>query len=385
MRKHRFIIMVCFLSVLITRISVSSADVSNNNHQKIERIYLIHATHTDIGFTDHPMVCRDQQVRYLDVAIDAALTTMSRPPAERFYWTAEGTLAVNDWWQKASSERRKELLKVIKTGQLEITALAMNQETTLSATEWHMMTHWMPEDLWKAADPKVAMQVDVTGMPRAGALALLDRGVENLWMASNTHLCREPFPRRQAFWWKMPDGRRLFVYIGDPYPNGFDWFHSDGWRRGPVPEVASTEFHPPRPGESYPSDEASVRRANQRVVGCIKSIEAGGYNCPVLLLEDTNRWRMDNDPPQPHLADFVATWNRLKLKPELVFTTAGPAIEELKKYVGDRVPEASGEWTEWWANGIMSGPREVAASRRAKRKAAAAMSKVWGAERRRDQ
>ena len=222
------------------------------------------------------------------------------------------------------------------------------------------------------------MQVDVTGMPRAGALALLDRGVENLWMASNSLLCREPFPRRQAFWWKMPDGRRLFVYIGDPYANGFDWFHKDDWRVGPVPEVAATSFRPPRPGESYPSDEASVRLAHARVVERVNSIEASGYNCPVLLLQDTNRWRMDNDPPVPHLADFVATWNRLKLKPELVFTTAGPAIEELKKHVGDRAPEASGEWTEWWANGIMSGPREVAASRIAKRKVAAAVSSVWG-------
>ncbi len=356
----------------------SSADVNENNPRKIEQIYLIHATHTDIGFTDHPTICRDQQVRYLDIAVDAALATTQRLPAERFYWTAEGTLAVNDWWQQASPKRRKDLLAVIETGQLEITALAMNQQATLNATEWHKMTHWIPEDLWKAAAPEVAMQVDVTGLPRAGAIALLDRGVENLWMASNSHLCREPFARHRAFWWKMPDGRRLFVHIGPQYANGFDWFHEDGWRRGPVPEVAATEFRPPRPGETYPADEASVRRAHRRVVDRLMAIEAGGYDCPLLLLEDTNRWRMDNDPPQPCLADFVATWNRLKLEPELVFTTAGPAIEELKKHIGDRIPEVSGEWTEWWVNGIMSGPREVAASRLAKRKAVAAASKVWG-------
>ena len=355
-----------------------SATQGESQPQKIERIYLIHATHTDVGFTDHPMVCRDQQIRYLDVAIDAALATVERPPAERFYWTAEGTLAVNDWWQQASPERQKDLLAVLKTRQLEITALAMNQQATLNAQEWQKMTHWIPEVVWEVAQPKAAMQVDVTGIPRAGAIALLDRGVGNLWMASNTHLCREPFPRWRAFWWKMPDGRRLFVYAGVPYASGFDWFHNDGWRRGPVPEVASTAFRPPRPGETYPSDEAGVRRAHQRVVSRVKGLEDGGYDCPVLLLEDTNRWRMDNDPPAVHLADFVATWNRLKLKPELVFTTASPALEALKERVGDHIPEASGEWTEWWVNGIMSGPREVAASRLAKRKAAAAASNVWG-------
>ncbi len=345
----------------------------------IERIYLIHTTHTDIGFTDHPMVCRDQQVRYLDVAIDAALGTMERPASDRFYWTAEGTLAVDDWWQQASPRRRKDLFKVLESGQLEIMALAMNQQATLSADQWRKMLHWMPEEIWKAAPPTTAMQVDVTGLPRAGAVALLDRGVNNLWIASNSWFCREPLSsRRQAFWWKMPDGRRLFVYLGIPYASAFTAFHDFGWRVGPVPEVASAEFRPPRPGETYPSDEAAVRAAHAKVLAHLKSIEKGGYDCPVLLMQDTNRWRMDNDPPVPHIADFVATWNRLKLEPQLVFTTAGPALEELKKHVGGKIPELSGEWTEWWVNGIMSGPREVAASRLAKRKAAAAQSSVWG-------
>ncbi|MBC8875079.1 MAG: hypothetical protein H8E44_37125, partial [Planctomycetes bacterium] len=41
----------------------------------IRHIDIVHMTHTDIGFTDHPIVCRQQQVRYLDIAIDAVLAT----------------------------------------------------------------------------------------------------------------------------------------------------------------------------------------------------------------------------------------------------------------------------------------------------------------------
>ena len=50
----------------------------------IRRIDLVHMTHTDIGFTDHPLVCRGQQVRYLDIAIDAMLATRDAPPEARF-------------------------------------------------------------------------------------------------------------------------------------------------------------------------------------------------------------------------------------------------------------------------------------------------------------
>jgi hypothetical protein len=45
----------------------------------IRQLDLIHFSHTDYGFTDHPAVCRDMQRRYLDVALDTALATRKRP------------------------------------------------------------------------------------------------------------------------------------------------------------------------------------------------------------------------------------------------------------------------------------------------------------------
>ncbi|MBL7100319.1 MAG: hypothetical protein ISS15_21890, partial [Alphaproteobacteria bacterium] len=77
----------------------------------IRHIDIVHMTHTDIGFTDHPIVCRQQQVRYLDIAIDAVLATCDAPAEAQFYWTAETTLAVDDWWQAADPARRDDLLK----------------------------------------------------------------------------------------------------------------------------------------------------------------------------------------------------------------------------------------------------------------------------------
>ena len=69
----------------------------------IQRIDVVHMTHTDIGFTDHPLVCRRQQMRYLDIAIDAVLATSDAPLEARFCWTAETTLAVGDWWHDADA------------------------------------------------------------------------------------------------------------------------------------------------------------------------------------------------------------------------------------------------------------------------------------------
>lgn len=107
-------------------------------------------------------------------------------------------------------------------------------------------------------------------------------------------------------------------------------------------------------------------------------MEKSGYRYPVLTISITSQWRFDNDPPFPPLADFVAAWNRLELQPRLRLTTAHDAMQRLEKAMGGAAPEYTGEWTDWWANGTASAPREVAASRAAKRLLEAIQSPLWG-------
>ena len=361
----------------LTAASLDAQDYALPTH--IKRVNIVHMSHTDIGFTDHPSVCREQQIRYLDIAIDAVLATQDAPEHARFCWTAEVALTVDDWWQKNSPERRQDLLRAVRTGRLEITALAMNQTPTLNAAQWKTTLHWLPEEVWQAAVPQTGIQNDVNGFPRAGAMAMLDRDVNNLFMGINATNGKAPFPVPMAFWWKMPDERRLFVWLGESYPLGFYYFFQDSWRRGPVPESTDTRYRPPRRGEFYPTDEAALRKAHARVCEKLRALEERGYDSPSLPLSVTNEWRMDNDPPYLGLTDFVAAWNRLELQPELRLATVTQALEDVKTHMADRIPEYQGEFTDWWANGCASGPREVAASRRAKRNLSAALSPVWGA------
>ena len=82
----------------------------------IQHIDLVHLSHTDVGFTDHPIICRELQRRYLDIAIDAVLATRDRPESARFCWTAESTIGVNDWWQSATPGRRAGLFESGRLG-----------------------------------------------------------------------------------------------------------------------------------------------------------------------------------------------------------------------------------------------------------------------------
>jgi hypothetical protein len=240
------------------------------------------------------------------------------------------------------------------------------------------MLHWLPEDLWQRVHPRSAIQNDVNGMPRAGAVALLDRGVRRMFFGINAESGGPPQKRPSAFWWKMPDGRRMFVWLGDAYPDGYSYFEPNSWRRGPVPQASDTLYRPPRPGEILATDDASMRKSHRHVIERLGRLEASGYPHQTLLISMTNEWRIDGDPPFPPLADFVAAWHRMGLQPTLRLTTVSAALERLEQEIGDQIPELEGEWTDWWSNGVASGPREVSVSRFAKRLVAAAEAEAWG-------
>jgi hypothetical protein len=372
------LLMTAVASLAFVNCDASAQGQTQSAPDVIKRIDIVHMTHTDIGFTDHPLVCRRQQMRYLDIAIDAVLATCAAPPDARFFWTAETTLAVDDWWKAADANRRQDFLNAVDTGRLEVGALAMNQTPALNAQEWHRLIHWLPDKVWRRVTPRVAIQNDVNGFPRAGAIKLLDRDVAYLFMGINGHNGGPPMRTPSAFWWKMPDGRRMFVWLGDHYAQGFYYFHKQSWRRGPVPESTDTRYRPARPGDFFRDDETSVRASHEHLLGRLRTLQAEGYTYPSLVISVTNEWRMDNDPPFPALARFVAAWNRLGLKPEIHLSTAADALDRLKHRIGDEIPEYQGEWTDWWSNGTASGPREVSASRKAKRLTDAALSPVWG-------
>jgi len=124
---------------------LSAAQETPPSPQFIQQLDLIHFSHTDYGFTDHPAVCRDMQRRYIDIALDAAQATGSAPDGQRFKWTAETTIAVNDWWQAASAARREEFLKAVRAGHIEVSALPLNNTPFLDASQWHTTAHWLPE------------------------------------------------------------------------------------------------------------------------------------------------------------------------------------------------------------------------------------------------
>ena len=234
-----------------------------SGHAQIRRVDIVHLSHMDVGFTDHPSVTREMQKKYLDMALAAA----EADPG--FAWTAESLLAVEEWWESAPADRRAALVAMIDAGRIGIGALPFNNTPFLDAAQWRRMLDWVPDDLWNRLRPAAAVQNDVNGMPRAGVMRLLDRGVRRMMMGLNNDSGGSPLSRPAAFWWRMPDGRRMFVCLGDSYPAGYNYFHQGSWRRGPVCRAS------PRRSTACPARAISFQATKPRCARRTGSCSAG--------------------------------------------------------------------------------------------------------------
>jgi hypothetical protein len=344
----------------------------------IKEVWIVPLSHTDFGYTDQPSVTRELHVRYIDIALDAALKTQGHPDAERFRWTIESQYSLDDWWKSASERRRDQFVAMVKTGQLDVSALALDNTPYLDHAGWEQMTHWIHDAVWRRVQPQTGVQDDVNGFPRAGAMLLLDRGIRRLWTGINNDLGGAPVPPPSAFWWKMPDGRKMFVWLGIPYSEGYYYFHPSGWRRGPLPKAGDPLYRPPFPNELLPIDDESLRTQHSFLLTKLQQQITRGYHYPVFILPFTNQWRIDNDPPYTSLTEFVAAWNHAGLTPKLRLATATGATKKMEELAGGEIPEYSGEFTDWWADGSMSAPAAISASRAAKRYLQQAASPLFG-------
>lgn len=365
----------------------------------IKYIDIIHHSHTDFGYTDHPAVARELQKRYIDMALDAIKATAGKKPQERFYWTAEVMAPLYEWWQQACDARRNELLAAIESGQFEVTGFAFNNTAFMNDDEWDMMLNWIPYELWEKFRPSCCIQNDVNGIPVAGVMRALKKGIRYLWAGPNNYIGGAPFKQPSAFRWKMPDGSSIFVWLNAVYCNAHYLFN-ENWRVGPVSAAADLRYRKPEKGDIFSTEKDDILKAHRRCIENIKILESvqdtavkhavnnaaenthitasGGYEYERLPVSMTNQWRMDNDPPFTPLVEFITKWNEMGLEPVLRITTPTVAMADLERETGGNLPEYAGEWVDWWANGSPSAPVDIAASRKAKRIVKACKSQVFG-------
>lgn len=308
----------------------------------VNEILVVHHSHTDWGYTTHQSIIGETHLRFIDQAVELCRKNGSRDDDLRYRWTCETSLVVHQYLRERSPRHRRAFMKCIEAGDIEVAALPLhptplaNARTIAGALE-------ILKDLRKEGVPvSVALGGDINGLSWPWADALLDADVTALGMAMN-FVCGAGMKRWTPFQWKSAQGRLLLCWQGTHYNQGAYWGLNH--QAYPISEVA-------------PQLVAELRRSSPYEKA---------------LLQVTNI-PPDNMGPHPHYLDGIRTYNRLadehdwpRMRPASLtewFDFLAPHAKELPVYEGD--------WTDWWASGAGSTPRETASLLEAQRRIALA-------------
>jgi hypothetical protein len=301
---------------------------------KLDTIYVIHHTHTDVGFTNDQPIFWEMQYRFIDDALSLIDRYKDNPPESRFRWTVETTSGIDAWLKTASSRDIDRLIAAEKSGLLEVMAMQTNNTPLLDTyqlIESLRPVHRLRSDY--GLDIRYAMNCDINGQNWTLTDILLDTGIEGFSMAINHHFGVPPNPRPNVFLWKTPSGRVI------PSHNG--WQYSKANEFGLAGETDEIFL------EWLPKIEAYLSENN--------------YPLPFLILEGFHPYG-DNGSAWGAFADFARRWNESGRAPQIVTATPRMFWERVKNHHAD-LETIRGDWTDYWNFGCISSARETTIAR----------------------
>lgn len=317
----------------------------------VESIYLIHHSHTDIGYTHDQPIVWDLHRRFLTGAIELAERDLQAgcDGDDAFRWTVETTGVLLHWLRYSSDRDIARFVDLVRAGRIEVTAMLANI-TPLYDTE-QLIESFTP--LRTVCDElqisvRSAMNSDVNGENWPLVDILLDLGVTGFSMAINTHFGGALTPHPLPFHWQGPSGRKLLAW------NGFSY--------GLARQLGIGRDAQRFAEESWPRLDAWLAQI--------------GYPLPVLMLQIFDAFG-DNGPADPTLSSFVRDWNAVGMKPHLRLALPQEWWTVLAAHA-DRLSTLRGDWTDFWNFGCASSAREVAINRASRARLFAADA-AWAA------
>ena len=196
---------------------------------QVREIVVVFKTHYDIGYADLATnILTRYRTTFVDKAIKVIDQSQNMPPDQRFVWTIPGWPFKEMLWPGQTPERREEVLRAFKQGQLVVHALPFNTETeTLDLED---LVEGMTYSAYLTRDnglplPRAAKMTDVPEHTWVLPTLLKNAGVNFMQIGCNGG--SKPMQVPLLFWWEGPDGSRLLTSYSPQY--GTDLLPPKDW------------------------------------------------------------------------------------------------------------------------------------------------------------
>lgn len=313
----------------------------------IKTVYIVHHSHTDIGYTDLQERVIENQVDY----IRTVLEMMQKPEYSDFRWNCETLYCVEEFWKTADDTQRRLFCNLAKDGKLGLSANYLNFTDLLDCGIYReRLAKWQETFSAYGLQMRTAMAADINGISMGCRDAMLENGVEFLFMNVHCHHGMYPlYQNQKAFWWENAAGKRLLVWNGEHY--------NLGNVLGIKPNRSANFMMQDRLSRPESSgDDALTLKEN--LEDYLDSVESQGYAYDFLITAVSGVFS-DNAPPSAEILKTIQTYNerygqevRLKMV----------SLQELYQAIAPKLADAPvfrGDFTDWWANGVGSTPYVV--------------------------
>jgi hypothetical protein len=310
---------------------------------QIDTLYLIHHSHTDIGYTHDQPIVFELHERFISEALTLAERYAASDSDGAFRWTVENTYVLDRWLHHASQTEIERFVAMERAGRIEVTGMFANL-TPLLDTDELIETLQLTGRLRREYGFTItsAMNCDVNGENWPLVDLLLDAGIEGFTMAINTHFGGAPLDRPNPFFWQGPSGRSILAYSGWPY--------DQGWRYGIGRSIEEFE------NTWWP-----------RVAARLDAVD---YPLPIVMVQSYHPFG-DNGSAFEGFVRWIDEWNAAGKTPHIKFATPRQWWAAVKQHAAN-LPTHRGDWTDFWNFGCGSSAREQTINRQSRRRLQAA-------------
>jgi hypothetical protein len=338
------------------------------------KIFLIHHSHTDIGYTER----QDKIIRYHYAYIRQAIDILNdlhdngKKETVGFVWQCENFWQVKNFYEQAPESYRKDFEKYVRSGEIGLSGNYLNLTeligydvlcSRLAQAKRYGETIGVPV--------KSGMTADINGFAWGYADALAENGVENLFSCLHPHHGMFPLYKKQIpFFWESPKGKKVLVWNGEHYHFGNELFFAphagssymlfDEIRKKANARQLLTK-------DAADTAEVEFRVFSERIGRYLKNLEDEGYPYDFVPFM-VSGCITDNAPPSGMIAERTAQINEAfagRLHVEM--TTLDRFFAHVRGSCRD-IPTYAGDWNDWWADGVGSTPAVVKNFRDAQRK-----------------
>lgn len=308
------------------------------------KIYLVHHTHSDIGYTHTQQKVIDIQMSHLDNALKLIEENVYRKEHERFRWSPEVTWIFEEWLKTADKTKQEKFIRYVQEGYIGIDAFYVNLLTGLCRPREIEKNFDYMKKLEDMTNVKVdsAMITDIPGWNWGIVNSLSENGIKYLSLGTN-HSDRighiiEQFGDKPFYWQSKDKNHKVLAWV---HGKGYAWFHTG---------LKATR-------------NLSRKLKPSRMSRYLSSLEKKNYPYDIIVIRYTIG--QDNGPTDENLCGIVEEWNKNHPKMQLHISTTSQAFKAFEEKYGNDIPVLSGEISPYWEDGAMSTSSETSLARNA--------------------